>query len=87
MPAHFLRNFVMSHILRMATVGVMLAFAATSAAQARGNFDRDSHPFDQVQTQGTHFGYAASRTLWPWYVPSHGIVGESCGDAFQPICK
>jgi D-threonate/D-erythronate kinase len=35
----------------------------------------------------THFGYAASRTLWPWYVPSHGIVGESCGDAFQPICK
>jgi hypothetical protein len=77
----------MSHILRMATVIAMLAFAAAGVAQARGDFDRDSHPFAQVQTQDAHPGYTASRELWPWYVPSHGIVGESCGDAFQPICK
>jgi hypothetical protein len=77
----------MSYNLRMATVAIMLAFATTGAANARGNFDRDSHPWAQTQTENTHFGYAASRELWPWYVPSHGIVGESCGDAFQPVCK
>jgi hypothetical protein len=81
------RTSVMSNFLRMATAIAMLAFAATGAAQARGNFDRDSHSFAQAQTQDTYPGYAASRELWPWYVPSHGIVGESCGDAFQPICK
>jgi len=35
----------------------------------------------------TFAGYAAPRVLWPRYVPSYGIVGESCGDAFQPMCK
>jgi hypothetical protein len=45
--------------LKMATVAVLLAFATTGAAQARGNFDGDSHPFAQAQTQNTHRGYAA----------------------------
>jgi hypothetical protein len=78
----------MSKVLNKAAVVMMLGLAATGAAQARGaNFDRTPHPFAQTETQGTHFGYGASRTLWPWYVPSHGIQGESCGDAFQPICR
>jgi hypothetical protein len=47
----------MSRNLKMATVAVLLAFAATGAAQARGNFDRDSHAFAQAQTQSTHPGY------------------------------
>ena len=77
----------MSKILKTVAAIIMLGLAATGAAQARGDFDRDSHPWAETQTRDTHFGYAASRELWPWYVPSHGIVGESCGDAFQPICK
>jgi hypothetical protein len=62
--------------------------AGRDAAHTHGaNFDRTPHPFAQAQTQGTHFGYAAARALWPSYVPSRGIQGESCGDAFQPICR
>ena len=70
----------MSHILRMATLGVTLAFAATGAAQARGNFDRGA--FGSVFD--SHAGYAgpayASTTSVGSYrfVPGRGIVGESC---------
>ena len=65
----------MSHILRMATVIVMLAFAATGVAQAR--------PFNY---QHDHFraGYAgpvysSTSSVRPWqFVPGRGIIGESC---------
>jgi hypothetical protein len=77
----------MPKVLNTAAAIIMLGLAATGAAQARGNFNRDSNTWTGTQTQDTHFGYAESRELWPWYVPSHGIVGASCGDAFQPICK
>jgi hypothetical protein len=70
----------MSHILRMATIGVMLAFAATGVAQARGaNFDRGS-----FGTATYHQGYAGpaysstNRPLWPWYVPQLGVQGLAC---------
>ena len=39
---------------------------------------------------GHHHGPAYSRApreLWPWSVPSHDIIGPSCGDEFQPVCK
>jgi outer membrane biogenesis lipoprotein LolB len=60
----------MSRNLKMATVAVLLAFAATGAAQARGNFDRDSHAFAQAQTQSTHPGYQAHGDL--------GVRGYGC---------
>jgi hypothetical protein len=75
----------MSKVLTTATTIIVLGLAATGAARA-ANY-HDYHPWAHTQTQDTHPGYAAPRELWPWYVPSHGIVGESCGDAFQPICK
>ena len=67
----------MLRILRMTMVGIMLAFAATGVAQARGNFDRGGvgSVFDQ-----SHPGYAGPMYSSPsWkFVPGRGIVGESC---------
>jgi hypothetical protein len=61
----------MSHILRMATVIIMLAFAATAVAQARPiNYHHHLHA-----------GYAgpmysqAQDELRPWNVPGRGIAG------------
>ena len=41
----------MSKILTTAATIIALGLAATVAADARGNFDRDSHPFAQAQTR------------------------------------
>lgn len=73
----------MYKVLTTAAAIAVLGVAATGVAQARGdNFDRGGH-----SDQG-YAGPAYSQApQWPWYVPSHGIVGESCGDAFQPICN
>ena len=60
----------MSSILKKATVIAMLAFAVTGVAQARGNFDRDSHPSAHTQTQVTHPGYTAHVYL--------GVRGYGC---------
>ena len=71
----------MSHILRIATVGVMLAFAATGAAHARGNFDRGGFG---TAFNDSHLGYAGlvhsqtQRELWPWYAPQQGVLGLAC---------
>ena len=60
----------MSHNLRIATVAVVLAFAAMGSANARALNHNHPHP-----------GYAgpASALREPWaFVPGRGIVGESC---------
>jgi hypothetical protein len=80
-------RFVMSKILTIAATIVVLGVAATGATPALATNYHVYRPWAYTQTQDIHTGYAASRELWPWYVPSHGIVAESCGDAFQPICK
>ena len=67
-----------------AVIMIGLAMGAAPARAANHHY----HPWVHVQTQAdTHAGYATSRELWPWYVASHGIMGKSCGDAFQPTCK
>ena len=60
----------MSHNLRIATVAVILGFAAMGSANARALNHNHPHP-----------GYAgpASALQEPWeFVPGRGIVGESC---------
>jgi hypothetical protein len=49
------RTFAMSRDLKMATVAIMLAFAVAGAANTRGNFDRNPHPFAQAETQVPHY--------------------------------
>jgi hypothetical protein len=64
----------------MATVGVTLAFAATGAAQARGNFDRGG--FGSVFDSHADYAgpaYASTTSVGSYrFVPGRGIVGESC---------
>ena len=60
----------MSKILTTAATIIALGLAATGAADARGNFDRDSHPFAQAQTRDTHPGYTAHFDL--------GVRGYGC---------
>jgi hypothetical protein len=63
------RRLLMSYVLRMATVTVMLGFAATGVTQA--------HPTNYRH----HAGYAGSmssqapRELWPWNVPGRSVAG------------
>jgi hypothetical protein len=63
------RTFVMSHILRMAAVGIGLAFAAAGVAQAR-----------PISYQHQHFPVYSStpRALWPWNVPGRSGAGSAC---------
>jgi hypothetical protein len=72
----------MSHILRMATVGVMLAFAATGAAQARGNFDRGGFGsvFDQSQAgyAGPVYSSTSSVRKPVEFVLGRGMTGVAC---------
>jgi hypothetical protein len=71
----------MSHILRMAAVGVMLALAATGVAQARGNFDRGGFgsAFDQSHPGYAGPVYSSTTSVGSYgFVPGRGIVGESC---------
>jgi hypothetical protein len=77
----------MSKVLTTATTIIALGPAATGAAPAFATNYHVYRPWAHIQTQDIYPGYAESHELWPWYVPSHGIVGESCGDAFQPICN
>jgi hypothetical protein len=64
----------------------MLGLAARGAAHARGaNFDRGKET-DRPGYAGQVYS-STPRELWPWYVPSPGIVDKSCGDAFQGMCK
>jgi hypothetical protein len=78
------KEIVMSKVLNSVVAIIILDLAAMGTAHARAiNYHQHY----------VHPGYAgpvtssAPRILWPWYVPSHGIVGKSCGDAFQPMCK
>jgi hypothetical protein len=61
------RIFVVSHTLKMATAVVMLAFAATGVAQARGaNFCSGGFASDyyhQAQAQAQH--HCTMRYEWP----------------------
>jgi hypothetical protein len=70
----------MSKVLSTAAAIIMLGVAAMGTAQARGNFDRDSHPFPDVDTQDTHPGYAGPD--WPepdaHFASGRGIVDEDC---------
>jgi hypothetical protein len=58
------RTFVMSHILRMATVIVVLAFAATGAAQARGGHVARGGHFDHM---GPPLGYVPQQSVTPQF--------------------
>ena len=62
----------MSHILRMATVIAMLAFAATGVAQAR-----HINPHHNYVRSG-YAGPVYSSAPVAHFVPGRGIVGESC---------
>ena len=62
----------MSHILKMATVIGMLAFAATGVAESRPIYFRNNQP--QPGYAGQMFATAPAAQ----FVPGRGIVGESC---------
>jgi hypothetical protein len=71
------RKFSMSHNLRMATAVAMLAFAITGAAHARGaNFDRGG--FASVFDPPHYRYYGGPKSGPAYFVPGHGILGESC---------
>lgn len=64
----------MSHILKMATAVVMLAFAATGVAQARAKYtDYGVRP-----VYASRMSSQAPRELWPWNVPAQGLAGFTC---------
>jgi hypothetical protein len=62
----------MSHILRMVTAIVMLAFAATDVARARAI--KDNHYRFRPGYAGMVYSQAP-RELWPWNVPGRGCAG------------
>ena len=65
----------MSQILRMGTVIVMLAFAATGVAQARPFIYRHDH----FRAGYAGPAYSSTSSVTPWqFVPGRGIIGESC---------
>ena len=76
----------MSKILTTTTAIVVLGLTAMGAAHARA-IDHNHHYYYVNLGYAVPVNPSAARVLWPWYVPSHGIVGESCGHAFQPMCK
>jgi hypothetical protein len=65
----------MLHMLRMATVIVVLAFAATSVAQAYAIHHQ--HRYFHAGYAGPVNSQAPSAGSWG-FVPGRGIVGESC---------
>jgi hypothetical protein len=68
-------SFAMSHILGMATVCVMLAFATMGTAQARPvNY---KHYQFQPGYAGPVYSSPSSGATWR-FVPGRGLVGESC---------
>jgi hypothetical protein len=80
------RTFVMSHILRKATMIVVLAFAATGAAQARGSHVGHGGHFGHM---GPPLGYVPQQSVAPQFnnpgprmsVPSTG----SAVDQLSPL--
>jgi hypothetical protein len=66
------RTFAMFHNLSLATVAVMLAFAATGVAHARPMY------FHNNNVRPGYAGQVYSSAPVEQFVPGRGIVGESC---------
>jgi hypothetical protein len=69
------RTFAMFHNFRMATVAVMLPFAATGTAHAHP-INYQHHTF-QAGYAGPVYSSPSASGSWG-FVPGRGIVGESC---------